>query len=136
MGKARSRPTKEVVGVTLDAGALIALERGDRHMIAVLQELALAGGRAHIPTGVVGQVWRGGGRQATLSRFLASPQVEELVLDSALARACGELCAASGCSDVIDASVVLVARLHGEGVITSDVKDLRRLDPGARLERI
>jgi hypothetical protein len=136
MGKARTRSTKEVVGITLAAGALIAFERGDRHFIALLQELADVGGKMHIPTGVVGQVWRGGGRQAKLSRLLASPQVEELPLDSALARACGELCAASSTSDVIDATVVLIARLHGEAIITSDLGDLRRLDPEARLVRI
>jgi predicted nucleic acid-binding protein len=136
MGKARSRSAKEVTGVTLDAGALIALERGDRRVIALLQELVSVGGKAHVPAGVVGEVWRGGGRQVTLSRFLASREVEVFALDLPWARACGELCALAGCADVIDASVVLVARQHGEAIVTSDVNDLRRLDPSARLERI
>jgi len=57
-------------------------------------------------------------------------------LDQSMAQACGELCAATSTSDVIDASVVLVAREHQDTIVTSDVEDLRRLDPSARLERI
>ena len=49
-----------------------------------------------------------------------------------MALAAGELCAASGTSDVVDAAVVLVARRHGGRVATSDPDDLRRLD--ARLD--
>jgi hypothetical protein len=57
-------------------------------------------------------------------------------LDEVLAEAVGVLCGRAGSSDVIDASVVLVARREGAVVVTSDVDDLRRLDPGLRLERI
>jgi hypothetical protein len=68
--------------------------------------------------------------------FLALPQVEVLALDLPLASACGELCALTGSADVIDASVVLIARLHGEPVLTSDIADLRKLNPEPRLARI
>jgi hypothetical protein len=135
MGKARSRNEVEV-GVTLDTGALLALERGDGRMLALLQLLARRGGRIRVPAGVAGQAWRGGARQAVLARLFSSPQVELPSLDLAMARACGELCAASGTADVIDASVVVVAREHRHAIVTSDVADLRRLDPSARLERI
>jgi hypothetical protein len=57
-------------------------------------------------------------------------------LDFAMAQACGELCAARSTPDVVDASVVLVAREHRDAIVTSDVEDLRRLDPSAHLERI
>ncbi|MDQ6928323.1 MAG: hypothetical protein M3159_06625 [Actinomycetota bacterium] len=36
----------------------------------------------------------------------------------------------SGTSDVVDASVVIVARQRGLRVLTSDVDDMRRLDSG------
>ena len=42
-----------------------------------------------------------------------------------LARACGELCGATDTSDVIDASVVILAREWRGPVVTSDPIDLR-----------
>jgi hypothetical protein len=41
----------------------------------------------------------------------------------------GRLLAESGTSDVVDAHVVTVARALGLAVLTSDVGDLRALDP-------
>lgn len=71
MGKARASAQKEE-GVTLDAGALIALEKGDGRMIALLQLALRARKRFYVPAGVAGQAWRSGARQATLARFLKS----------------------------------------------------------------
>ncbi len=133
MGTPRAR---QASGLTLDAGALIALERGDERVRAVLA-LALREKRAlRIPAGVVGQVWRNGGRQAVISRLLKAREVDVQSLDDPLARAAGELCGVTGPSDVIDASVVLTAREHGDVVLTSDPGDLRRLDRTLRLERV
>jgi hypothetical protein len=105
-------------------------------MLALMRLLARRGGQVRVPAGVAGQAWRGGGRQAVLARLLSSPEVQVPSLDLAMARACGELCAASGTSDIIDASVVVVARENDDPILTSDVDDLRRLDPSARIERI
>ena len=117
----------------LDAGALIALDRGNKRMIALLRR-ALAQGRAfRVPAGVVGQAWRDGRFQVTLARFLRSEEVQIVPLDEHLARSCGELCAAANQPDVIDASVVILAREHQDPIVTSDPRDLRRLDPGAQL---
>ena len=129
MGSARSRPT--LPGVTLDAGALIALDRGDRRMVALIRQ-ALSEGRAfRVPAGVVGQAWRDGRRQVVLSRFLRGIEVRVVPLEERLSRAAGELCGATHTADVIDASVVLVARAHGDIIVTGDASDLRRLDPSA-----
>jgi hypothetical protein len=134
MGTARAGSTPP--GVTLDAGALIALDRGDGRMIALLRR-ALAEGRGfRVPAGVVGQAWRDGHRQAVLSRFLRGTEVSVVSLDERLSRAAGELCGATGTADVIDASVVLVAREHRDTILTSDPADLRRLDPSAAIVRI
>ena len=130
MGRTR---TRTAAGVMLDAGALIALDRGDKRMIALLQR-ALAQGRSfRVPAGVVGQAWRDGRVQVTLARFLRSEEVEIIPLHEELARSCGELCGASNTSDIIDASVVILARDRRDAIITSDPNDLRRLDPAAQI---
>jgi len=130
MGRTRSRPA---TGIVLDTGALIALERGDKRMIALLHR-ALAQGRTfRVPAGVVGQAWRNARVPVTLARFLRSEEVEIVPLDEQLARSCGELCGAASASDVIDASVVIVARERQDLIVTSDPGDLRRLDPAAQI---
>jgi hypothetical protein len=115
-------------GLTLDAGALIAVDRNDRTVVVLLaraleHELALA-----IPAGVVAQAWRNGRRQVRLARLLASPEVEVEVLDDTLARGAGQLCGVTGTADIVDASVVLCARRRKHKIVTSDPDDLRRLD--------
>ena len=130
MGKTRTRTAK---GLVLDAGALIALDRGDKRMIALLDH-ALAQGRTfRVPAGVVGQAWRDGGVQVTLARFLRSEEVAIVPLDDQLARTCGGLCAGANAADVIDASVVIVARERRDPIVTSDPDNLRRLDPAAQI---
>jgi ABC-type thiamine transport system ATPase subunit len=134
MGKARSRATS--AGVTFDAGALIALDRADKRMIALLDQILRRGQRIRVPAGVVAQAWRDGKRQATLARFLRGREVEIVALDEPFSRACGELCASAGSADVIDASVVITARKHGDLVVTSDPDDLRKLAPRVPIVRI
>ena len=130
MGRTR---TGIAAGIVLDAGALIALDRGDKRMIALLDR-ALAQGRAfRVPAGVVGQAWRDGRVQVTLARFLRSEEVEIVPLDEQLARSCGELCGATNSPDIIDASVVILARERRDPIVTSDPNDLRRLDPSAQI---
>jgi hypothetical protein len=131
MGRARARTTK--AGITLDTGALIALDRGDKRMIALLRQ-ALAQGRGfRVPSGVVGQAWRDGRVQVTLARFLRSHEVEIVPLDEQLARSCGELCGSRNTADIIDASVAILARARQDAIVTSDPHDLLHLDPAARI---
>jgi predicted nucleic acid-binding protein len=117
------------LSLVLDAGALIAVERGDRDTAAVIEAARQDGRDVLVPAGVVGQVWRGGERQARLARLLNARGVLVEPLTDATARAAGVLCGAAGTSDVIDASVVLTARRHRATVISSDRADLRTLDP-------
>jgi hypothetical protein len=134
MGAPRSRATTQ--SLTFDAGALIALDRGDRKMIALLREAFAANVAIHVPAGVVGQAWRDRARQAALARLLKAREVRVEPLDLGVARACGELCAAKGTADVIDASVVLSARSRGDVVLTSDPDDLLELDENLAVERV
>ena len=130
MGRTRARPP---AGITLDTGALIALDRGDKRMIALLDQ-ALAQGRTfRVPSGVLGQAWRNGRVQVTLARFLRSEEVEIVPLDEQFARSCGELCGATNTSDIIDASVVILARERRDPIVTGDPNDLRRLDAAATI---
>lgn len=74
--------------------------------------------------GVLGQVWRGGPRQARLAQALTGIDVRSL--DERLGRAAGELLAASGVDDVVDAGLVLLAS-DGDLIVTADGEDLSRL---------
>lgn len=58
MGRARTRIAK--TGITLDAGALIALDRGNKRMIALLRQALAQGCAFRVPSGVLGQAWRDG----------------------------------------------------------------------------
>ena len=116
-------------GITLDAGALIALDRGDKRLIALLSRALAQRLKIRVPSGVVGQAWRDGRVQVTLARFLRIDEVQIVPLDDQLARACGELCGATDTADIIDASVVILARQGRDHIVTSDPRDLRRLDP-------
>ena len=120
-------------GLTLDAGALIAFERNDRRVVALLARALENDLSVVIPAGVVGQVWRDCRRQARLARLLGARQLEIESLDDHRARAAGQLCGTTGTKDVIDASVVLCARARGHRVVTSDPDDLEQLDPTIEL---
>jgi hypothetical protein len=120
-------------GATLDTGALIGIERGDRRMQALLDEASAAGLTISVPAGILAQAWRRSSRQTRLTRFLGLPVVAVVPLDEPTARAAGVLCDRAGTDDVIDASAVVCARLQDHVVITSDPDELRRLDPRIRL---
>jgi len=128
MGRSRTRAAP---GIALDTGALIALDRGDKRMIALIKRALDRGLDFRVPAGVVGQAWRDGRVQVALSRFLRSEEVHIIPLDDQLARACGELCGAGNTADIIDASVVILARRRRDRIVTSDPNELRRQDPAA-----
>jgi hypothetical protein len=123
-------------GLTLDASALIAFERNERAVVAIVARAQQLGVRFAAPAGVVGQVWRDGSRQARLARLLGSNLLDVVPLDDRRARAAGQLCGVAGTRDVVDASVILCAREHGHGVLTSDVDDLTLLDASLRYVRV
>jgi predicted nucleic acid-binding protein len=116
-------------GLTLDAGALIAIERGDRRLRVLLDEAEAIGWPIVVPVGPLAQAWRDGARQDVLGRFLnATDRVEIVEWDASTARAAGILCGRTGTSDVVDASVVLCARERNHHVVTSDPRDFEVLD--------
>lgn len=111
--------------LVLDAGAFIAVDRGDRPMMARLEAAEADGIELRTSAIVVAQVWRDpAGRQARLARLLRAVDVRPV--DDRLARAAGALLGQAGTTDPIDATVVLVAE-SGDHLLTSDPDDLRRL---------
>lgn len=113
------------MSLVLDAGALVAVERGDREIVALLKRELQESRSPLTHGGVVGQVWRGGhGRQANLARLM--PGIEVRPIDGRLGRQAGVLLGLAGRADVIDAAVVLLAH-DGDEILTSDPDDLREL---------
>jgi hypothetical protein len=112
------------VNLVLDAGALIGIDRDDRRTAGLI-ELGRRSGAGLVTTApVVGQAWRGAARQARLARLLAMIDVRSAHL--AEARAAGELLAASGTADIVDALLALLP-VPGDQVLTSDPDDVRTL---------
>lgn len=114
--------------IVYDTGALVAGERDDRQMWAFHDAALRRGITPIIPAGVLAQAWRGG-PQARLSQLLRGCACAQL--DEPLARAVGTLCAKAETSDVVDASVVLVARSRHAAIVTSDEPDIRHLASSA-----
>lgn len=123
-----------MTGLTLDAGALIAVERGDEKVHALLERvLDHEGAVVNVPAGALAQALRDPARQARLMRLLGRRQVRVVSLDAPTATVAGMMLALRGSNDVIDASVVICARRNRQPVVTSDVDDLNRLDGTVQL---
>jgi hypothetical protein len=118
-----------VSSLVLDAGALIALDRNDREVWAILRVASDDSELIQVPAGTIAQAWRNGRRQVLLTRALR--HCDEVPLDGALARAAGLLCGQSKTADIVDASVALaaagLARRGSVSVLTSDTGDMEHL---------
>jgi predicted nucleic acid-binding protein len=119
--------------VTLDAGALIALDRDDRRVVVLLARARETAARVTVPVSALAQAIRRPDRQVRLSRLIRQPTTDVIDLGRVDATNVGRLLAASGTSDIADAHVVICARRADQPVVTSDPADLYRLDPELRL---
>lgn len=116
-------------GITLDTGALIALDRGDRRVLVLLARAAETAARVTLPATAPAQAIRRPERQVRLARLIRQPTTDVVDLGRVDATNVGRLLAASGTTDIVDAHVVVCARRTGQRVATSDPGDLRALDP-------
>jgi hypothetical protein len=113
----------------LDAGALVAVDRGNRAMIARLRAAQQHGLDLRSNAMVIAQVWRDRhGRQAGLAQMLRAVDVRAVSPDDGR-RAC-VLLGMTGISDPADATVVLLAS-PGDRIVTSDPQDLAALAEAA-----
>lgn len=122
-----------MAGVTLDAGGLIALDRDDRRVLALLARARETGAPVTVPTTALAQAIRRPDRQARLARLIRQPTTTVVALDRVDATSVGRLLAASKTADIADAHVVICARRAGQPVVTSDPDDLSQLDPALQL---
>ena len=127
---------ERVPGLTLDTGALIALERRDARTMRLLAAAHQRGMLVTIPAPVVVEWWRGASRRS--QELLEIGEVEPLRLP--LAQSAGEALAdaARGPSPV-DAVVMASAATRGDRVLTGDIDDLellRAVFPGVRVLRV
>ncbi len=122
-----------MTGVTFDAGGLIALDRNDRRVIALLARAAELGVRVTIPATALAQALRNPARQARLSRLIRQSSTDLVALHGADATGVGLLLAQTGTADIVDAHVVVCAQRAGQAVVTSDPGDIGLLDPKLRL---
>jgi predicted nucleic acid-binding protein len=118
-----------VIGLTLDAGALIAMEKGNARVAGLIHRSISEGLTVSVPTVVIAQVWRGGPRQALLAGFLARAKLDIVGYGLEDAKAVGRRIAECGHTDVVDVFTVLHANAHGHAVVTSDPEDIGRIGP-------
>jgi predicted nucleic acid-binding protein len=125
-----------MAGLTLDTGALIALEQAQRRAApdrvqAIIEAIADDDRVVTVPSPVVAEWWRG--QRGPAARVLDSVEVEPM--DRAIAEAAGLVLASLKKVDrkarenllLVDAVVVIGAAARGDTIYTSDVDDLERL---------
>lgn len=115
--------------LVLDAGVLIAHERGDRSPAAWLERAAYEGVDIAVAAPTIAEVWRDGPRQARLARLLNVCRIVDC--DRQLARSGGETLAKARSRETLDAIVVAAAAIVGGAVLTDDLSDLRPLGAAA-----
>ncbi|MGA2146036.1 MAG: PIN domain nuclease [Bryobacteraceae bacterium] len=120
-------------GIAFDAGGLIALDRNDRRVLALVARATERGMRITIPAMALAQAIRNPARQARLSRLVRQAGTDLIALNGPEATAVGLLLARTATTDIVDAHVVLCAQRAGQAVVTSEAADLRRIDPGLQL---
>lgn len=112
------------MSLVLDAGALIAYERGSRTVQAFLERANRHSEDVRTTTAVVAQTWHGDPKQARLAMLLRG--VDERTLTGEQARLVGRLLRQSGTADVVDGTIVDIAD-DGDEILTSDPTDIRAL---------
>ena len=122
--------------ITFDTGALVAIERRDRIMLAFMTSALGSGARITVPAPVVAEWWRG--QRGPTSRILDAVIVEPL--SPSLAKLVGETLGIVQGATLVDAVVVASAARRGDLVLTSDMDDLTRIRdiafPSVRVRRV
>jgi predicted nucleic acid-binding protein len=112
------------VRLILDAGAFIAVERGDFKTLTLIENSRNRGVKIVTVSPVVAQVWRDGRRQVTLARLLTG--VEVVAPTDEAAKRAGVLLRRTKMSDAVDALVADLCRVD-DVLLTSDPGDLKAL---------
>lgn len=116
-------------GLTLDTGALVAIERGKRRVFVILDSALAAGLPIRVPGAAVAEFWQGS-HSKDVRAFLAATFVPDTL---ERARRAGEALAGTAVAGqlrgpgVVDAMVAALASEHCDRVLTSDPADLTLL---------
>jgi predicted nucleic acid-binding protein len=121
--------------ITLDTGALVAIERRRLRARAILEAAWAYGLRVTIPAAAWGE-WHAGRPRHGLGRFSDAVVIEPLTAE--LAELAGRALAALRLPSThfVDAAVMATAALRGDVVYTSDFDDLQRLAAHFRSVRV
>ena len=109
----------------LDAGPLIAVDRGEAEVSAVVNQAVARGEPLRTSAPVVAQVLRSPPQQVRLVRFLRSVDVHPF--EHADAARVGGLLRSSGGTDVVDAHLVVLATQLADDILTADTGDFAAL---------
>lgn len=113
--------------VILDSGALIAAEKGEMLLTALLKAVRASEARVLIPSAVIAETWRGTAPHANISRLVNAAHGFP-PLDFEAGKRIGTLLGRVSRPSVVDASVADAALRHAPSlIVTSDPKDLREL---------
>ncbi|HZO93238.1 MAG TPA: hypothetical protein VFB22_05670 [Candidatus Baltobacteraceae bacterium] len=113
--------------LVFDTGALIAADRNDATVSAIVKAAKATDTTIYAPATCVAEAWRDGRTQARLAMFLKGiHQFPSLDLEDA--KNVGQLLSRSGTAQVADAHLVTVAvRVAPSVVVTSDPSDIETL---------
>jgi predicted nucleic acid-binding protein len=121
------------VRIILDSGAIIASERNDPTLAAILKAARKNRTPILVPSTVVAETWRGPSTHARTAHLFGSvdgfPELNEQS-----ARQVGALLALSKTAAIVDGNVVAIAiALRPATIVTSDVHDVTHLLKSARI---
>jgi PIN domain nuclease of toxin-antitoxin system len=119
--------------VVLDAGALIAIDKRNRTVGAMLRVLQRDAVPLVTSGAVVAQVWRDPRRQANLARLLTGVKV--VALDETAGKRVGEVLRSNKTTDLADAHLSLLAH-NQDRVLTSDEHDIKALLRARRVNAV
>lgn len=119
--------------IILDSGAIIASERNDPTLAAILKAARKNRTPILVPATVVAETWRGPSTHARAAHLFGSvdgfPELNEQS-----ARHVGALLAISNTAAVVDGNVVAIAiALRPATIVTSDVHDVTHLLKSAKI---
>jgi len=115
-----------VSGITFDAGGLIALDRNNRRVLALVARAVERGMRITVPATALAQAIRNPAKQSRLSRLIRQASTDLKSLDGTGCNGRGTLAGAQRQSGYRGCARGHLCTKEGQAVVTSDAEDLRR----------
>ncbi len=109
----------------LDAGVFIAVDNPAQRgiVVALMQRLLNDNTPPHTNTATLAQAWRNPRRQVPMAKLVAATTVHAFGDPQVI----GLKCATTATSDVVDASLAVLAQQLNDSILTTDPDDMTRL---------